>query len=167
MGKIGKDTLAILLVLGILGFALVTSQIFGNHGEQKLSPEEKVAQGVYDPDAIIFAQKEIQDELANGTFLDVESEGLLYLAYMAEGAHCYPDKVDIVRALLLTNQAQSSLDNATVLTDEQVYNLDRVKTAMASSSTQMSPPSYVGAVQAASISPGGTEKTSPVETICQ
>lgn len=163
MGKIGKDTWAILLVFAALSIALVATQIFGDHSLPKLSPAEKVANGIYDPDAVIYAGEEFDKEITNGTFLGQDSQGLRMLAYLAEGAKCFPDKVDIVRVRMRANTALGPLDSAPSLSDDQYNDLVRIKDAMMSLSE---PRSGISQISAASFVPGGIEKVSPVETNC-
>ena len=123
--------------------ALVISQVWVRvHGNSvvQVKPEVKVAHGVYDPDAVLSAQHEIEQEIADGTFLNSDSKGLEYLAYLAEGALCFPDKVDLTRVRMLANQPLGLLESATILTDDQMNSLNRIKNAMSSLSQQMAQP---------------------------
>lgn len=163
-----KYTVMMALALVAIVVVLVGSQVLGNHSDPKISPEAKVAQGVYDPEATIFAQTEIEKELANVTLLNQDSKGLAYLAYLAEGALCFPDKVDSFKVRMLANAAQGPLDSVKDkdLTNEQIFNLNRVKTAIDATSHQAET-AKSGGITSASVSLDGNQKSSPVETSCR
>lgn len=161
-----KLSAAMVVVLVTLAVVVGIDQVFGSHKQPESQPSLKVEQGIYDPDAVLFAQNEIQSELDKGTFLDRKSLGLSYLAYLAEGARCFPDRVDSFRVQMLLNQTQPVMEGALRLTEEQNKSLTRINLALG---TEQPPSPYIGLgqVSAAAMNPDGTSKSSPVETSCR